>query len=167
MSIPPPPEDSSSVQSERKSEPKPLPVINQAGPKNIGGLGVIFYRLAGSVLLALGFIGLVLPVFPTTVFLIGAAACFARSSPRLHGYLMNHQKAGPPLRDWFDEGAIGSTGKAAALFGMGLGMMILVLTVSNPLVIWPAAAVLFASGWFVMSRPTPKREAPPTGSPPP
>lgn len=116
------------------------------------------YRVLGFVLLACGFIGLWLPLFPTTIFLIGAVACFARSSPVLLRYLLKHPKFGPPLRDWFKERAISRNGKAAALFGMGIGLAIIVLTIDSLPFIGAASLVMLASGWFVMSRPSPKRE---------
>lgn len=121
-------------------------------------LVIYAYRALGFVLLGCGFVGLWLPLLPTTIFLIGAAACFARSSPALQRYLMNHPKFGPPLRDWFDERAISSTGKAAALFGMGIGMAIIVLTIGSLAIIGLASVVMLGSGWFVMSRPSPIRE---------
>lgn len=56
--------------------------------------------LAGSVALALGLIGVVLPGLPTTPFVLLAAACYAKASPRLHGWLLNHRWLGPMVRDW-------------------------------------------------------------------
>ena len=56
--------------------------------------------LAGSVALALGLIGVVLPGLPTTPFILLAAACYAKASPRLHGWLLNHRFLGPMVRDW-------------------------------------------------------------------
>lgn len=56
--------------------------------------------LAGSVSLALGLIGVVLPGLPTTPFVLLAAACYAKASPRLHGRLLNHRFMGPMVRDW-------------------------------------------------------------------
>lgn len=116
------------------------------------------YRAVGFVLLGCGFIGLWLPLLPTTIFLIGAVACFARSSPVLKRYLLRHRQFGPPLRDWFDEGAISKNGKAAALFGMGIGLAIIVLTIDSLPLIGAASAIMLGSGWFVISRPAPKRE---------
>lgn len=54
----------------------------------------------GLLFLLLAIIGVVLPLLPTTPFVILAAACFARSSPRLHGWLLNSEVFGPALRDW-------------------------------------------------------------------
>jgi uncharacterized membrane protein YbaN (DUF454 family) len=56
--------------------------------------------LAGSVSLALGLIGVVLPGLPTTPFVLLAAACYAKASPRLHGWLLHHRFLGPMVRDW-------------------------------------------------------------------
>ncbi len=116
------------------------------------------YSLVGMVLLAIGVIGIWIPILPTTIFLIGAAACFARSSPRLYAYLMGHPRFSTVLHDWFEEGAISKKGKAAALWGMGLGMVLIVLVTRDILWISAGAIVLLASGWYVMARPLPSRE---------
>jgi hypothetical protein len=55
---------------------------------------------AGLLCVALGVVGLVLPLLPTTPFMLLAAACFARSSPRFHAWLLGHRWFGPPIRDW-------------------------------------------------------------------
>jgi len=55
---------------------------------------------AGSISLALGLIGVVLPGLPTTPFVLLAAGCYAKASPRLHGWLLNHRFMGPMVRDW-------------------------------------------------------------------
>ena len=56
--------------------------------------------LAGSVALALALIGVVLPGLPTAPFVLLAAACFAKASPRLHAWLLNQRFFGPMVRDW-------------------------------------------------------------------
>ena len=56
------------------------------------GLGLIFLLLGG--------IGVVLPLLPTTPFILLAAACFAKSSPRMHRWLLESELFGPILRDW-------------------------------------------------------------------
>jgi len=50
--------------------------------------------------LVLGGVGVVLPLLPTTPFILLAAACFARSSPRMHRWLLDSELFGPMLRDW-------------------------------------------------------------------
>ncbi len=56
--------------------------------------------LLGWFFLALGAIGAVLPILPTTPFLIVALALFSKSSPRFHQMLLNNRWFGPTLRQW-------------------------------------------------------------------
>ena len=55
---------------------------------------------AGLVSLVLAVLGVLLPGLPTTPFVLLAAACFAKGSPRLHRWLVNHRHLGPMVRDW-------------------------------------------------------------------
>lgn len=55
---------------------------------------------AGMLSLALGVLGIVLPGLPTTPFVLLAAACFAKSSPRLHVWLLKNRYLGPLVQDW-------------------------------------------------------------------
>lgn len=55
---------------------------------------------AGVLSLLLGLLGAVLPGLPTTPFVLLAAACFAKASPRLHQWLVQHRWLGPMVRDW-------------------------------------------------------------------
>ncbi|HYR26440.1 MAG TPA: YbaN family protein [Aquabacterium sp.] len=55
---------------------------------------------AGVLSLLLGLLGAVLPGLPTTPFVLLAAACFAKASPRLHHWLLHHRWLGPMVRDW-------------------------------------------------------------------
>ena len=48
----------------------------------------------------LGLLGAVLPGLPTTPFVLLAAACFAKASPRLHRWLLQQRWLGPMVRDW-------------------------------------------------------------------
>ena len=59
-----------------------------------------FFALIGSVSLATGIAGIFLPVLPTTCFVLFAAWCFARSSPRLHTWIRAHRWFGPMVRSW-------------------------------------------------------------------
>lgn len=54
----------------------------------------------GCASLALAAVGAVLPVMPTTCFVLLAAWCFARSSPRLHAWLRSSRGFGPVICEW-------------------------------------------------------------------
>ncbi|MER2513063.1 MAG: YbaN family protein [Nitrosomonas ureae] len=60
----------------------------------------ILYLSAGFLALLLGVLGAVLPVLPTTPFVLLAAACFARGSERFHRKLLENRIAGPIIREW-------------------------------------------------------------------
>ncbi|MDO8396185.1 MAG: YbaN family protein [Bradyrhizobium sp.] len=115
----------------------------------------VFYFCMGWVLVALGAIGAVTPLLPTTIFLIGAAGCFARSSPRLEAWLLNHPQFGKTLRDWRSDGAISRPGKMMACAGMTFGFVAFWFSAHPSL--WLAAGVaglLLACATYVVSRPT-------------
>ncbi|OZG69854.1 hypothetical protein BTA51_29070 [Hahella sp. CCB-MM4] len=78
----------------------------------------ILWTIGGGLALAVGIDGLVLPMGPTTPLLLLAAFCFARSSPRLEMWLVEHPRFGPPIRDWRAEGAISLRAKTMALVGV-------------------------------------------------
>ncbi len=74
-----------------------------------------FYLAGGFLSLVLGAVGAFLPLLPTVPFVILAAFCFARSSPRLERRLLDDPRFGPSIRRWRENGAISRTGKRAAL----------------------------------------------------
>ena len=59
-----------------------------------------FLITAGVISVALATVGIVVPLLPTTPFLLLAAACFARSSARLHHWLINHRLFGSYIRNY-------------------------------------------------------------------
>ncbi len=54
----------------------------------------------GWIFVGLGVIGVVVPLMPTTPFLLVSLLCFSHSSDRFHHWLFNHKILGKPLRDW-------------------------------------------------------------------
>lgn len=62
------------------------------------------YIFLGHFLVGLGVLGMFLPVMPTTIFLLGAAWLYARSSPKFHQWLMNNKILGPLVRDYLEGG---------------------------------------------------------------
>ncbi len=109
----------------------------------------------GWLFVGLGVIGAFLPVMPTTPFLLLAVACFARSSPRLESWLMNHRQFGPPLRDWRERGAISARAKAMAITLMAGSYAAFWFGTNPPL--WRAvlvAAFMIAPAVFMLTRPS-------------
>ena len=107
----------------------------------------------GSV--ALGLVGVFLPLVPTTPFLLLAAFGFARSSPRLHAWLVEHPRHGAAIRDWHRHRAIGRRAKAAAALAMlaAFGASVLAGLPAGLLAV--QAAVLLAVAAFLLTRPAP------------
>ncbi|HEC73902.1 MAG TPA: DUF454 domain-containing protein [Methylophaga aminisulfidivorans] len=60
----------------------------------------ILLLIMGWLCISLAIIGAILPLMPTTIFLIIALACFAESSPRFHQMLLENKWFGPPLQQW-------------------------------------------------------------------
>ncbi|MBO9576393.1 MAG: YbaN family protein [Sphingobium sp.] len=113
-----------------------------------------FWMALGFACVALGIIGAILPVMPTTIFLILAVGCFARSSPRFEAMLLDHPHFGASLRAWKDKGAVSRKGKIAACAGMAVGFASLMIFVRPgwPVAV-PVALLLLACAAFVVTRP--------------
>lgn len=75
----------------------------------------MLWLVAGYLFLLLGMIGALLPVMPTTVFLIMAVACFSRGNPALSQKLLDHPRFGPPLRLWQQHRAMTRRSKTIAI----------------------------------------------------
>lgn len=111
----------------------------------------------GCIAVGLGVIGALLPLMPTTIFLILAAGCFARASPRLEAWLLDHPRFGPTLRAWRAEGAIPRGGKVAAVIGMTLGYALFAWQMRpGPWLAGAVAAALCGCAAYVLSRPAPR-----------
>ncbi len=113
------------------------------------------WLVLGLSCVALGFVGAFVPLMPTTVFLIMAAACFARSSPRLEAWLLNHPRFAPTLRAWRRDRAIPPIAKLMACGGMATGMAIFCWAAHpKPPLLLVVAAVIGLCAAYVVSRPS-------------
>lgn len=113
----------------------------------------LLWLLAGLLSLSVGIVGIVLPLVPTVPLVLLAAFCFARSSSKLHSWLLEHPKFGPHIDDWNSRGAISRRGKRlasvsiAAVFGVSLAL-------SMPMhIVVIQAATLGAVLTFIWTRP--------------
>ena len=110
---------------------------------------------AGLLALGLGLIGIVLPGLPTTPFVLLAAACFARASPRLHCWLIRHRYLGPMVRDWEAHRSLPVRVKWIAISMMGT--MVLLSAWQFSACPWLQGSVLalgLVGGWVVWRIPT-------------
>lgn len=78
----------------------------------------------GWISLVLGVLGIVLPVLPTTPFLLLSAACFAKSSERFYVMLLTNRYFGPYIRDWRANRGLTIKTKLWVIFVMGFTMSI-------------------------------------------
>ncbi|MGL5047861.1 MAG: YbaN family protein [Shewanella sp.] len=87
------------------------------------------FLLLGLTALALGLLGIVLPLLPTVPFILLAAFCFARSSERLHQWLMTHPWFSDALTQWQEQRAIRKSLKKRAMIISALSFSISIIVV--------------------------------------
>jgi len=81
------------------NETNPLPNLacDKKKPRTITKA---LWLTAGLICLVLGTIGMVLPILPTTPFLLASAACFCKSSPRMYNWLLNNKYFGEYIKNY-------------------------------------------------------------------
>jgi hypothetical protein len=111
--------------------------------------------VAGSLALLLGLIGVVLPGLPTTPFILLAAACYAKASPRLHRWLLNHRLTGPMLRDWETHRSLTRRNKTIAVVSMAVMVSVSIWSFRGRVVVQLVLLATAAIGaWVVLRIPT-------------
>ncbi|MEM9053984.1 MAG: YbaN family protein [Pseudomonadota bacterium] len=80
--------------------------------------------ILGFIFLGIGAVGLVLPLWPTTIFWIAAVFCLAESHPKIRDWIYARPGIGPIVRDFVERGEISRKGKYAAIAGMLLACLI-------------------------------------------
>lgn len=112
----------------------------------------VWLTLGVSALL-FGAIGIFVPLLPTVPFLLLAAFGFARSSERLHGWLLSHPTFGPPIEDWRERGAIGHRAKRLATLSILAAFALSVALGVAGWVLALQAVTLFGVALFIWTRP--------------
>ncbi len=100
-----------------------------------------------------GIAGAVLPLVPTTPFLLLAAYAFARSSPRFHSWLINHRRFGPLIVNWQRHGSIDPRSKRMAMAVMAIALLSSWLLGASVRILIIQAVVLCGSAAFILTRP--------------
>lgn len=105
------------------------------------------------VVLALG--GIVMPVLPTTPFLLVALWAFTRSSPGLADWIREHPRMGHYVQDWEAYGVIPLRAKVLAVLMMSGSLAWLALATTAPAVaVYAVAAVMVLAASYILSRPS-------------
>jgi len=107
----------------------------------------------GVTSLALGIVGIFLPVMPSTVFFIIALWSFSKSSVRMHQWLYTHERFGPTLQAWHHHRLIPKRAKYLAVSCMALSVAIVALFVAETWML-PAgiAAILAPIAGYIVTR---------------
>lgn len=110
------------------------------------------YKPLGFLFLALGLLGIPLPVLPSTPFILLSAWFFARSSPRWHRWLLDSELFGPMLHNWETRRCISCRTKVVALSTMALaGGASIAFALSDPRMQALTGALLLVGGITVLS----------------
>jgi len=113
------------------------------------------YFATGWFFFLLGAVGVVLPVLPTTPFMLLALWAFSKSSERFHCWLYNHKFFGPPLQQWNQHRVIPLYAKIMSVSMMSASFAYLLFFRQMHISVLVIIALLMLYGmWFVLSRPS-------------
>ena len=108
------------------------------------------YLWMGIGFLSLGmvYIGIVVPGIPFSIFLVFAAYCFAKSSPRMHAWLYNHKYFGPFLTNWVEKKVFPTWAKYMMIGVMSSSLVFLWFTTGNiNAVAWSGGFMFLVAVW--------------------
>jgi uncharacterized membrane protein YbaN (DUF454 family) len=115
----------------------------------------ILYFIAGWLFFILGVIGVLLPVVPTTPFMLLALWAFSRSSERFYNWLYTHRFLGPPLQMWKQHRVIPKIAKIMSLSFMSISFIyVIFISPLNYLLKLVIAAFMLYAAWFILSKPS-------------
>ena len=115
----------------------------------------LFYIGLGWFFFAIGIVGVLLPVLPTTPFMLLALWCFSKSSVRFHTWLYQHRFFGPALQQWEQEKVIPLPAKIMATVMMLISFTFLIFSQKLQLEILVLIGLLMSYGlWFIHTKPS-------------
>lgn len=113
----------------------------------------LLWRALAVLSLALGLIGVVLPVLPTVPFLLLAAWAAGKGWPALERWLLDHAQFGPYIRNWRERGAVPRRAKWLATAMMATSALLLALSPLHLIARVGAPAVMLAVAIWLWRRP--------------
>ena len=107
----------------------------------------IFFFTLGWFCLIMAYIGIITPGIPFSIFLVGAAYCFARSSKKMENWIYNHKTFGPFLLNWEKKRVFPQKGKYAMIAVMSSSLAIMYFVVPIKGVIYSGVMMLLVATW--------------------
>lgn len=114
---------------------------------------IVLWRLGAVLALALGVVGIAVPVLPTVPFVILAAWAAGRGWPALEQRLLAHPTHGLHIRAWRERGVVSRRAKIFATLAMTASTAILQFTVTSPWLRFGAPAVMLIVAIWLWRRP--------------
>jgi uncharacterized membrane protein YbaN (DUF454 family) len=106
-----------------------------------------FFFVLGWICLAMAYVGVVTPGIPFSIFLVGAAYSFARSSKRMENWLYSHKHFGPFLYNWETKRVFPQRAKYLMLIGMTSSLVIMMFFVPVKGVIYSGILMALVAVW--------------------
>ncbi len=133
------------------------PVAAPVDPRPVARLPMslrVVLVTVGTISLAVGVLGIVVPILPTTPFLLLAAACYARASDRLYGWLIGQPSLGPIITEWRNSRSLPPGVKVRALALVALSFGASIVLADDLLVRGALLATALIVGVFLYRIPT-------------
>ncbi len=112
----------------------------------------LIYNILGTISLIFAFIGIVLPIIPTTPFVLLSAACYYKGSERLHSWLTHNEIFGPIIKDYEKHGGMRKTTKIKALTIMWTAVLASALLILDTLILRALVLLIAIIGTVSMLR---------------
>ena len=117
-------------------------------------LGRTGFRILAYTSLALGAAGVVLPLLPTTPFVLLAAFCASKGSPAFARWLEEHPRFGPLIADWRSHRVVPVRAKCLACGMMTLSWAMLFVLGMSPMVLVLSGMAMLGSASYLLTRPS-------------
>ena len=116
----------------------------------------LLYQIIGIIALMTGFVGAFVPLLPTTCFILLAAWCFSKSSPKLYASLKKNSFIGDVINNWEQHHYMPLYAQRIAIGSMLLSGLLCLLIIDSTLAKFIALALICCGIWFVYHIPTKK-----------
>ena len=105
------------------------------------------WKCLGFCSLGMAYVGVITPGIPYSPFVVFAAYCFAKGSPKMHAWLYNHKIFGPFLTNWIEKRVFPQRMKYFMLAMMSTSLIIMSFTVPVRGVVYTGIFMLLVAIW--------------------